>query len=150
MVFEVEAIALWPVLDAEFVPEAAGDADPGTAAGLLNLLMDLAIMVGTHYVDNKLLILGVEAPFIRKDPGNFGFRGGGDEFALLIRRSCDAHGDDKGFLACEGLDEARVIGVVDFGDLYPCRRGTRTFSTGDGRQGVLASLEQLFGDKLAD
>lgn len=106
MVFEVEAIALRPVLDAEFVPKAAGDADPGTAAGLLNLLMNLAIVVGTHYVDDQLLILGVEAPLIRKDPGNFGFGGGGDKFALLIRRSGDTHGNDKDFLACEGLDEA--------------------------------------------
>jgi len=43
-----------------------------------------------------------------------------------------------------------VVGVIDFCDLYPCRWGARTFSTGDGRHGVLASLEQLFGDKFAD
>lgn len=150
MVFKIEPVALRPIFEAEFVPEATDDADPRTDAGLLNLFMGLVQAVRAHYVDDQLVILAVEAPVVGKDPGNLGFDGGGNEFALLIRRSCDTHGDDEDFLAFEGFDEAGVVGVIDFGDLYPCRWGARTFSTGDGRQSVLASLEQLFRDKPAD
>ena len=89
------------------------------------------------------------AIFVGEDPGDAGGGGGFDEAGLLVPRGADAHCDDEGVHASEGVDEGRGVIIVDFLDVSAGGDGVGARGAGEGGDFVFAEMEQCLGDVFA-
>ena len=113
-VLEVKPVPVRPAAQAELVPEAVRDADPGALAKLLDLLVELGLDRAENHVLAHFLVQRVAAEVVRQHPGDACGGSGLDELGLRLRRRHDVHGDDEDILALERLDEGLLVAVVDF------------------------------------
>ena len=147
--FEVEAVARRTRRQAVLVPEAAGDADVGADAQLLNLLA----VGGVGFAERDVLVQArvqrVVAVLVGQYPGDLGRRRGFDEPRLLFHRRASVHGDDEGVLALEGCHHGFVVVVGNLFDLDAGGDGVCAVGAREGGYLVLSGSEQLFGDVFA-
>lgn len=90
------------------------------------------------------------AVLVWQDPRDVGHGCGLDQFALLVSRRGDRHGDDKDLLAAERLNEGCLVVVVDFLHLQPGWQGAGAVGASDRGDLVLSGLEQSLRDEFAD
>lgn len=91
---------------------------------------------------DEMVIGRVGRPLVGQDPGHTGIGGGADELGLGLGGRSDAQRDDEGVVAPECGRQGQRVGVVDLGHGDAVGELGLGVWAGQGRDGVLARLEQ--------
>src|SRR5271156_1907402 len=117
-IFEVKAVPFGLASQAEFVPEAADEGDPGALAQRFYVVAVLSPRLCDYDVLSQLCISCVASVLIWHDPWHICGCGGLDELGLLVSRCGDRHCNNEDLLALKRLNKGRLVVVIDFLDLH--------------------------------
>lgn len=96
------------------------------------------------HVSYQVLVCGIWSPLVRQDPRHSSVGSSPDELLLSVCWREAAQRDHQGILAREGFCDCRRRVIVDVLDLDACWQLGLAVGTGDGRDGMLACLEEGF------
>lgn len=120
---------------------------PGAVRVLGRIL--LTELFAKHDVLRKLLVERIRAICIRHHVGNAGFGSSVDQLLVRPRICPHIHRDDKELLALQGLHDARLVVVVDLDRDNALGQRIVAIGTSDGGDGMLARLDEGFGEPPA-
>ena len=150
-ILDIESKPLLPQRQTPLVPEAAHHGHVRSAR-TFNLGAVLQTSAPVHPLLVEHLVLEIEAVDIGHDVRHPRFSGRLDDLAMGVRRREDGESDDEELMALERRDYGFpvVVVVVDMDGFDAGGRGAFAVRAGEGRDGVLAGLEQFFYKVLAE